>query len=313
MSPRVDRVSIAVALCTYRRNDPLRVALRAVSACAERLHDRAAVGVVVVDDNADGGARTVADEFDGVFELGLRYCHSGARNIARARNLAISTAMTIGDWVAMTDDDNEPDPEWLAALLDTATQYGADCVTGPMVPRMPPGSPRWLVNQPFADDIALVVADGSRLDVAATNNSMIASHFLRDHPEIRFDERFGVLGGEDMVFYRTAVAAGLEVRYSNAALVWANESRARATFRHQVRYRYWLGNSEGVTNLELGQTSRARLALRAARRLGAAAARPARQVFRGAPPQIHYAVASTAGPCGMLGAALGRRVPHPQV
>ena len=41
---------------------------------------------------------------------------------------------------------------------------------------------------------------------------MLRASFLRDHPDIRFRSDLGTLGGEDMVFYRTAVAAGLDAR-----------------------------------------------------------------------------------------------------
>ena len=54
---------------------------------------RAAVGVVVVDDTAEGRARTVVEQFEGRFELGITYRISGRQNISLARNLAIETGM----------------------------------------------------------------------------------------------------------------------------------------------------------------------------------------------------------------------------
>ncbi len=306
------RATIAVAVCTFRRNEPLRVLLGALVTAAETVAARAAVGVVIVDDNEDGAARVVVDEFASAFELGVRYEHSGARNISIARNRGLESAAELAEWVAMTDDDCEPDPQWLASLLDTVERFGADCVTGPMVPRLPSTAPRWLTTQPFTADVPMGAPDGERLDVAQTNNSMISTRFLVDHPDVRFDPRFGVLGGEDMVFYRSAVQLGLHVRHAASAVVWANEPPSRATFRHQVRYRYWLGNSEGLTNLELAKATRLRLVARAARRIAAAAARPVQRLVRRDPPQVRYAVASMAGACGMLAAVAGVRVAHPQ-
>jgi succinoglycan biosynthesis protein ExoM len=49
---------------------------------------------------------------------------SGSQNISLARNLAIDTAVGIGEWVAMTEDDCEFSEEWLEALLDAQQADG---------------------------------------------------------------------------------------------------------------------------------------------------------------------------------------------
>ena len=123
---------IMVAICTFRRNDPLRVLLRALQAVADTATGRARIGVVVVDDNDDRRARAVVDEFQGAFALGCHYRHSGQKNISLARNMAVDTASADSDWVAMIDDDCEPEPTWLCAFLDVIEATGADCVTGAM-------------------------------------------------------------------------------------------------------------------------------------------------------------------------------------
>ena len=58
-----ERKTVAVAVCTYKRNEPLTVLLHALLACAERVTKRAAVGVAIVDDTGDGQARPVAENF----------------------------------------------------------------------------------------------------------------------------------------------------------------------------------------------------------------------------------------------------------
>src|SRR5512132_1901283 len=113
-----ERTAIAVAICTYKRNELLTRLLEALLVCAEQVRDRAAVGVALVDDTPDGQARVVADAFADRFELGLEYRISGRQNISLARNLAVATALDLGDWIAMTDDDCEPPSQWLEALLN---------------------------------------------------------------------------------------------------------------------------------------------------------------------------------------------------
>lgn len=303
---------IMVAICTFRRNEPLRVLLRALKAVAARTADRARIGVVVVDDNDDRRARAVVDEFQGAFTLGCIYHHSGQKNISLARNMAVNTASTDSDWVAMIDDDCEPEPTWLCAFLDVIEATGADCVTGPMKLRVPPGSPAWLTEQPFFADQLFDLPDREQMSVAATNNSMVRSSFLRDHPQIRFDPDLGRLGGEDMVFYRTAFNAGLRIRFARLAGVWGNEPADRATFKHQVRYRYWLGNTEFITNSYFGDVSRLKLFLRGVKRLVLAFGRPFGRLTQGKRPQFRYGIASVAGAIGLISGALGLKNYHPQ-
>ena len=99
---------VVVAVCTYNRHEPLAVLLEALTVNARRLAGRASVGVVIVDDSADGNARQVVEPFADRFELGARYRTSGRQNIALARNKAVENAK--GDFIAFIDDDKQRRP-----------------------------------------------------------------------------------------------------------------------------------------------------------------------------------------------------------
>ena len=303
------RATIAVAVCTYRRNEALAVMLRALMACAERIRDRAAVGVAIVDDTAEGLARPVADEFAKCFELGLAYRISGKQNISVARNLAVETAMGMGDWIAMTDDDCEPPPQWLEALLEIQEQTGADAVTGRMVRRVPEGSPRWIVEQPFLELGVEELPDGGEPPSAATFNTMISSKWLSAHPVIRFEPAMGVIGGEDMVFFRAARAAGLKIRFSAEGFVYENEPPERATFGYQLYVYLWHGNSAALACIESGM-KRSRMLVHGAASLARAAARPAMRLLRGQKPQLRYGLAQMLHASGKLLGTAGVRIEH---
>ena len=300
---------IIVAICTYKRNEPLRTLLEALVDVAKATGERAKVGVVVVDDNPDQRAESVVADFEQAFELGIRYRASGKANISIARNLAVNTALEDADLVAMVDDDCEPAADWLNAYLDVLEATGADCATGAMNLRVPEGSPKWMTEQPFFDDIRFDFEDRAPMTLAATNNSIIRAQFLREHPDIRFDPRYGKLGGEDMVFYRTAHAAGLKIRFAKRAGVWGNEPADRATFKHLVMYRFWLGNSMFVTNRHFGD-SNARLFLRGGKTSALAMLRPISRLLRGDRPQWRYGLASFATGIGQMAGAAGFRKEH---
>ncbi len=303
-------LTVGLYVCTYRRNDELRRLLDSVVRAAGAVAGRAAVGAVVVDDNADGRARAVADGQADRLPLGVHYRHVGAGNIALARNAGLAAAAELGDWVVMTDDDIVVPEDWFARLLDVQERTGADAVTGPLLLTFGPGQPAWLRRQPF-DRIGLMTGQDDRpVPVGATGNSMISADWLRRHPDIRFDEDLGVIGGEDMVFYRRAVAAGLDVRYSSTVTVREIESADRATLRYQLRRALWMGNTQFVTNHRVGEASRRRLVLRGCRRMAAALARPVRRLASRRPPHLRFAMAGVAEGVGFLVGAVGVELRH---
>jgi succinoglycan biosynthesis protein ExoM len=300
---------IIVAICTFNRNEELTRLLEALLVSAAQVSERADVGVVIVDDSSDRKARKVAKRFEGKFDLELLYRVSGHQNISLARNLAIETACEIGDWTAMIDDDCEPNPEWLSALLDIQRRFRADAVTGTMIRRVPPGSPKWLTEEPFLELGLDRSQDGAKISVASTFNSMISSRWLREHPTVRFDPDLGVTGGEDMVFYRHAHSTGLRIHYAARAIVYENEPASRTTLTYQLQCFFWHGNSSYVTSIRDG-IHPLRMILHGIGSLGRALLRPIGRMCRGQRPQLRYCLASVLHALGKLIGPFGVRIRH---
>ena len=164
-----------------------------------------------------------------------------------------------------------------------------------------------MTDQPFLNEGLMHAADGAQMPVA-TRTSMVSSDWFRNHADIRFDPELGVLGGEDMVLFRTAEQLGLHPlagaavrlrlrigRSHHAAVPPAFQLLARHRVRHEPRTRH-------------GDPSTARLpwgppavdggdsALRSA---GAARA-----------PQWRYALALMAQSAGLILGAFGVRRAH---
>ncbi len=271
----------------------------------------AAVGVVIVDDNVDGRARAVADEFSGAFELGVHYRHTGSGNISIARNVGLEAAAAVADWVVMTDDDCEVSEEWIAEYIRVQRITGADALCGPHIRTVPPGTPEWLARHPFSDDTNDEIADGEAPTTGQTNNSLISSAFVLAHPEVRFDPAFGTIGGEDMVFFHAAVEAGLVLRFAAGAKVFEEASGERLTMGYYLRSGFWFGNTQYVTSRHTVGVSKRRAVLRGAKRLAVATVRPFRQVAHRRPPELRYAVSLAACAVGLMLGPLGVRLRHP--
>ena len=220
--------------------------------------------------------------------------------------------MAIGDWVGMVDDDQVVVPEWLSELFAVQRRTGADAITAPVYPRFPDSAPAFLTDQGFADLWGTTVKeDGSAVTDLQTANSIVRTSFLAEHPTIRFSSDLGRVGGEDMVFYRAALDAGLKAHYSREAINWEYYEGPRATWRYQLRRSLWMGNTEAVTELRAGRAGRARLVARSAKRaIRSLAIDPAARVRAGEPPKLRYALTYAVQPVGILLGVLGVRLDH---
>ena len=152
-------------------------------------------------------------------------------------------------------------------------------------------------------------ADGAKLTSASTFNSMIRSEWLKLHPDIRFQPTLGVIGGEDMVFYRAAHGAGLRIYYSERACVYENEPLSRANLAYQLRLFLWHGNSTYVACVRSGVPV-SRMLLHGATSLARALLRPIVRVSRGQRPQLRYCLAAVLHAVGNMLGPLGIRVDH---
>jgi succinoglycan biosynthesis protein ExoM len=301
---------IIVTVCTYRRNEQLRRLLSELLEVADVARDLCSVGAVVVDDNPDQSAQPIVAEFAGQFALDLAYRVSGHRNIAMARNVGLATALELGDWIVMTDDDCVPETGWLAELIACQSRTGADAVSGRMVRRAPAGAPRWVVEQGVLGQGLTTYPSDSQIAFASTHNSMISTAWLRRHPDVRFDPEFGRIGGEDMMFFRTAHDLGLDIRYAADAIVFEDEPAERLTFRFLAWQAMWLGNSTFLTNVESGRSGRPRMAVHGLAQVMRGVFQPISRLLGGRRPSFRYGATLAAGGFGTLLGACGIRLRH---
>lgn len=305
-----DKVRIIVAICTYNRNEALEHLLSTLNEVAHRCLSTISTGIVVVDDSADQQARKIVLPFEEKFELGVRYRHSGRRNISIARNLALETSLdTDADWIAMTDDDCEPSQKWLSELLRVQTLFEADVVTGPLIRRAPNQAPQWLKDQPFLQVTAFQADNGHQMNVAFTNNSMISAKLLRSNSDLRFDPDFGKIGGEDMVFFRKVSNRGAKIVFARDAIVFENEEPNRLTLSYQLRRHFWLGNSSVQTSIENG-SPRSRMAVHALATLARAISRPVKRLANGERMENLYTAALICEALGKFGGVFGFKINH---
>ena len=135
---RLDHISVCI--CTFKRPELLALLLNELAhQSSEDLFD---YSVVVVDNDADGSARTTVSSAINRSSLRIQYDVEPIQNIALARNRAIRNAE--GNHIAFIDDDEIPGKNWLLSLYKALHHFGVDGVLGPVLPYFRVNPPAWV-------------------------------------------------------------------------------------------------------------------------------------------------------------------------
>ena len=141
------------------------------------------------------------------------------------------------------DDDEQPGPEWLQRITERWRQTGASAVTGPVEPVYPAGrdavDPWVLASLRFARRDH---PDGALLRSAATNNLLLDLATV-SRLGLRFDDSFGLTGGEDTAFTHELVARGGVIVWCADAVVRDHLPAERLTRRWVLRREFRSGTS----------------------------------------------------------------------
>jgi GT2 family glycosyltransferase len=254
-------VHVAVCICTCKRPQGLLRTLRALDAL-EFAGAAPELAVVVVDNDAQGSARTTVEAARAELRWPLVYAVEPRQGIPFARNACLRVAFEHGArLVAFIDDDETPAPSWLSGLLQTLEREQADVVTGPVVPILPEPMPEWAERGAFFTPARHPT--GTRLDRAFTNNVLVRREALERLPSW-FDERMALTGGSDTHLFQRMAQAGASIVWCDDALVYDHVPASRVTTRWLMQRWYRVGSVTTFVRKDTQPLSKALLTTAAA-------------------------------------------------
>jgi hypothetical protein len=133
----------------------------------------------------------------------------------------------------MIDDDEIPEPAWLAELFRVQQTTQADAVIGPVLAHYPENTAMWVIKGSFFDH-RFPVDDGGSLVVGHTGNCLIAIERIRALG-LRFHPGLNTMGGEDTLFFRQLRAGGGSIAYAAKAIAIETVPAARLCVRWLIR------------------------------------------------------------------------------
>lgn len=232
--------SLAICICTYKRNELLAQLLGAVDKQLFSAMPVPDVLVIVTDNSPDADARELVEGHGGRWPL--RYIHEPAQGLSQVRNRCVQSVPEETDFIAMIDDDEEPSQYWLDQLLHVQLQTDADIVVGPVVPAFPEGTPDWLADTGFflkpqnQRELCELHTDPP----PATCNVLLRHSLIADSPQ-PFDPAMSLSGGEDRLFFQDLKMRGARFVWAREALVTEYFSPGRATLGYLLREAYRRG------------------------------------------------------------------------
>jgi glycosyltransferase involved in cell wall biosynthesis len=170
--------------------------------------------VVVVDNDRSRSAEAIVSRRKNESSLAIDYFVEPRQNIALARNKAIENAY--GDFVALIDDDEFPEPNWLLELLKACNQHQVSGVLGPVKRYFDSKPPGWILKGKFYDRPTGPTGSAVEWQSARTGNVLLKKQvFVEGQPPFRPEFR----AGEDQDFFRRMIDSG-------HSFVWCNDAVA---------------------------------------------------------------------------------------
>ena len=223
---------VIIAIPTFRRPKSLARLLEALAA----LDPGAEISVLVADNDAEGreGFELCA-RLAPSYRWPLKAVIAPERGIAQVRNILVAGALADAkiDFVAMIDDDEWPDPQWIVQFLKAVRQSGADVLQGSILFGDKSGA---------TPDIRRM--SGPTVMLQGAGNLFLSRARLARMTPPWFDPAFALTGGEDRDFFLRLSREGARFAWCDEARAYGDVPESRANLGWALKRAYSIGNSD---------------------------------------------------------------------
>jgi glycosyltransferase involved in cell wall biosynthesis len=234
-------VDVVVAIPTFRRPQSLLRLLKAI----ERLQTGAAITVIVADNDMEKheGFDACQKLIESGYGWPLDHFIVAERGIANVRNALVARALAKHfDFIAMLDDDEWPQPNWIEAFLRTQEATCADALHGAVLREFEAAPGHWASR---CDGVAHMHAKTGVVEsIPGTGNVLFARACFEVIQAPWFDPAFALCGGEDSDFLERLRRLGRRFAWCDEAIVHAWVPTSRGNLKWALSRAYSTGNSD---------------------------------------------------------------------
>lgn len=208
-------MKIVLGICTYRRPEGLLKLLQSLPS----LEGVGALDIVVADNDSAEEGLAVCKNLPEEYPFKVLAMSQTSTGISAVRNAVALKALSLQpDMIVFLDDDEWPEPQWLAELLRVQALHDADLVGGPTRPVFPENAdPSLFDNLYYGADLQL--PDGSECQLQAGGNFLVKACVLQQYAPQFFHEAFAHSGSEDLAFFTQLGQDGRTMRWAANAIV----------------------------------------------------------------------------------------------
>ena len=236
-----DTKDILVAIPSFRRPRGLERLLVAL----EKLDTDARVSILVADNDGEKHeGHDLCQRLKRNYLWPLTSIIVPERGIAQVRNAMLTYAVdqTKAEFIAMLDDDEWPEPQWLKELLRVQKETGAEALQGSVLFESPTPAKDWSGNFDGLSDIRHATGPVDMLEGAG--NILIARTAVENMARPFFDLSFALTGGEDRDFFMRLKRQGTRFAWADEAIATTLVPATRTNLFWALKRAYSIGNND---------------------------------------------------------------------
>ncbi len=219
--------TLAISLCTYKRPNLLRNAIRAIKNV--RIPKDLSAQLVVIDNYPTEEVKEIVEVETADLGFPSKYVEEERRGLVFARNRALQEAEALNvDYIAFFDDDDHPDEGWLENLWNCMNEYSATVVTGRMTFTWPETCTLNEEVKRIYDRRRMNFQTGEIKQRCGSCNTLFDFQFSRKH-NLSFNPIFNLTGGEDSHFFESMTLKGAKIVWCEEAVVYSDIVEERTT------------------------------------------------------------------------------------
>ena len=235
--------NVAIGIPTYQRPGGLERLLQSL----DQLQTEHQVAVIIADnDAARAEGLDLAQKLAAMgYRWPMQFLKVEERGISQVRNSLVEAFLERPDldFLAMLDDDQSADPDWLDEILEVLQSTRADIAGGRLERRIDGPAPAWAARVPYLSSKSRGNSGSVDL-VDSTGNIIFGRSVLSAAQRPVFEPAFGLSGGEDKEALTRLKHQGARFAWADRANVVEHVPTLRATERWVLQRSYRIGNSD---------------------------------------------------------------------